>query len=40
MDLVQMEGLCPDDKLIESGVIGENIKKFKSTDDRKNEQRP
>lgn len=30
IDLVQMEGLCPDDKLIESGVIGSNIKKYQS----------
>lgn len=30
IDLVQMEGLCPDDKLIESGVIGSNIKKYQN----------
>jgi hypothetical protein len=30
IDLVQMGGLCPDDKLIDSGVVGSNIKKYQS----------
>jgi|JI6StandDraft_1071083.scaffolds.fasta_scaffold45957_3 serine/threonine-protein phosphatase 2B catalytic subunit len=45
-DLVQMEGMCPDNKLIESGVVGRNAKKYKGafekgkSVDLKNEMRP